>query len=66
MDNHMYSEDAYQSNPKGDEPSTDITLDKIGLYKGRNFCFIIISEMIGCSLLRYQKSVEQRRVLSHA
>lgn len=33
----MYSEDAYQSDPEGDEPSTDITLDKIGLYKGQKF-----------------------------
>ena len=27
MDNRMYSEDAYQSDPEGDEPSTDIILD---------------------------------------
>ena len=37
MDNRMYSEDAYQSDPEGDEPSTDIILDKIGLYKGQEF-----------------------------
>ena len=37
MDNRMYSEDAYQSDPEGDEPSTDIILDKIGLYKGQKF-----------------------------
>ena len=37
MDNRMYSEDAYQSDPERDEPSTDITLDKIGLYKGQKF-----------------------------
>lgn len=34
-DNRMYSEETYQSDPDGDEPSTDITLDKIGLYKGQ-------------------------------
>ena len=37
MDNRMYSEETYQSDPEGDEPSTDITLDKIGLYKGQKF-----------------------------
>lgn len=37
MDNRMYSEDAYQLAPEGDEPSTDIALDKIGLYKGQKF-----------------------------
>ena len=37
MDNRMYSEDAYQSDPEGNEPSADITLDKIGLYKGQKF-----------------------------
>ena len=37
MDNRMYSEDTYQSDPVEDEPSTDITLDKIGLYKGQKF-----------------------------
>ena len=33
----MYSGDPYQSDPQGDEPSTDIILDKIGLYKGQKF-----------------------------
>ena len=37
MDNRMYSEDAYQSAPEGDEPSTRIILDNIGLYKGQKF-----------------------------
>ena len=37
MDNRMYSEYAYQSDPEDDEPSTDITLDEIGLYKGQKF-----------------------------
>lgn len=29
MDNRMYSEHAYQSDPEGDEPSADITLDEL-------------------------------------
>ena len=33
----MYSEYAYQSDPEGVEPSADITLDEIGLYKGQKF-----------------------------
>lgn len=37
MDNRMYSEYAYQSDSKGDEPSADITLDEVGLCKGRKF-----------------------------
>ncbi len=37
MDNCMYSENTYQSDPEEDELSTDITLDEIGLYKGQKF-----------------------------
>lgn len=37
MDNRMYSEHAYQSHPKEDEPSTEITLDELGLCKGQKF-----------------------------
>ena len=37
MDNRMYSEYAYQSDSKGDEPSADITLDEVGLCKERKF-----------------------------
>ena len=37
MDNCMYSEDAYQSDPEGDEPSADITLDEVSLCKGQKF-----------------------------
>lgn len=37
MDNRMYSENTYQAYPEDDEPSTDITLDEIGLYKGQKF-----------------------------
>ena len=37
MDNRMYSEYAYQSDPEGDEPSADITLDEVGLCKGQKF-----------------------------
>lgn len=37
MDNCMYSEYTYQSDPEGDEPSTDITIDELGLCKGQKF-----------------------------
>ena len=37
MDNRMYSADAYQSDPEGDEPSADVTLDEVGLSKGQKF-----------------------------
>ena len=37
MDNRMYSEYAYQSDPEGEEPSADITLDEVGLCKGQKF-----------------------------
>lgn len=37
MDNRMYSEHAYQSDPEGDEPSADIILDEVGLCKGQKF-----------------------------
>ena len=37
MDNRMYSEYSYQSDPEGDEPSTDITLDELRLSKGQKF-----------------------------
>ena len=37
MDNRAYSENAYQSCPEYDEPSTDITLDEVGLSKGQKF-----------------------------
>lgn len=37
MDNRMYSNNSYQLYPQGDEPSTDINLDRIGLYKGQKF-----------------------------
>lgn len=37
MDNRMYSEYTYQSDPEGDEPSADITLDEVGLCKGQKF-----------------------------
>lgn len=61
MDNRMYSEYAYQSDPEGSEHSADITLDKVGLCKGRNLHFIMILGMIGCSRLRFQKSVKSGR-----
>lgn len=64
MDNRMYSEYAYQSDPEGDEPSADITLDEAGSAKDRNLHFIMILGMIGCSLLRFQKSVKFREILS--
>ncbi len=38
MDNRMYSDFTYQSDPEEeDEPSTDITLDEVGLVKGQKF-----------------------------
>ena len=37
MDNRMYSEYTYQSDPEGDEPCADITLDEVGLCKGQKF-----------------------------
>ena len=37
MDNRMYSEYTYQSDPEGDESSADITLDEVGLCKGQKF-----------------------------
>lgn len=37
MDNRMYSEYSYQSDPAGDEPSCEIRLDEIGLCKGQKF-----------------------------
>ncbi len=37
MDNRMYSDHSYQSAPEGDEPSTAVKLDKLGLTKGQKF-----------------------------
>ena len=37
MDNCMYSEDSYQSDPEEDDATTDIALEKLGLYKGQKF-----------------------------
>lgn len=37
MDNRMYREYNYQSDPECDEPSTGITLDELGLCKGQKF-----------------------------
>ena len=37
MDNRMYSEYSYRCDAEGDEPSTDIVIDEIGLEKGQNF-----------------------------
>lgn len=37
MDNRMYSDYAYQSNPEGDEPSTRIKLDEMGLRPKQKF-----------------------------
>ena len=53
MDNRIYSEYAYQSDPEGDEPSADITLDEVGLHYdfGDDWMFTItvskISEVQG-------------------
>lgn len=37
MDNRMYSDYSYQSDPEGDEPSTRVSLDKIGLMAKQKF-----------------------------
>lgn len=37
MDNRMYDEYNYQSDPDGDEPSTEITLDELGLVEKQKF-----------------------------
>lgn len=37
MDNRMYSEYSYQSDPEAGKPSTAVRLDKIGLSKGQKF-----------------------------
>ena len=66
MDNRMYSEYAYQSDPEGDEPSADITLDEVRLCKGQKLHFIMILGMIGCSRLRFQNSVKFREILSRS
>ena len=37
MDNRMYSEWSYQYEPEDDSPSTNVSIDEIGLVKGQNF-----------------------------
>ena len=37
MDNRMYSHASYEYDPEDGDPSTDISIDKIGLVKGQNF-----------------------------
>ena len=37
LDNCMYSEDSYQSDPEEDDATTDIALDKLKLNKGQKF-----------------------------
>lgn len=37
MDNRMYSEDCYQSEPDYDERSTEALMDELDLIKGQNF-----------------------------
>lgn len=37
MDNKMYSNDNYQSDPENDEPSTKVKLDKLGLVIKQKF-----------------------------
>ena len=39
MDNRMYSDDSYQSDPEPGERSVRVALDRTGLYKGMNFLF---------------------------
>ena len=40
MDSRKYSENTYQLIPEGDEPSTKIVLDNIGLFKGQKFSLL--------------------------
>lgn len=37
MDNRMYSDYSYQSDPENGEPSVRVKLDKLGLVKGQKF-----------------------------
>jgi len=37
MDNRMYSEYSFQSDPEDGEPSTEIKLERLHLEKGQNF-----------------------------
>lgn len=37
MDNRMYSDCSFQSDPENGEPSTRIKLERLGLIKGQNF-----------------------------
>lgn len=37
MDNRMYSDDTYQSDPEGNEPSAEITIDDANLFEGQKF-----------------------------
>lgn len=37
MDNRMYSDYSYQSDPENGEPSVRVNLDKLGLVKGQKF-----------------------------
>lgn len=37
MDNKMYSEHSYQSDPEGRQPSVKVKIDKLGLIKGQKF-----------------------------
>lgn len=37
MDNHMYREYNYQSDPEDDQPSAEVTLDELNLRKGQKF-----------------------------
>ena len=61
MDNHIYSEDAYQSDPEGEEPSADVILE-LDFVKGRNLHFIMILEMIGCSQLQCLRLLKFRKI----
>ena len=62
MDNHIYSEDAYQSDPEGEEPSADVLWMKLDFVKGRNLHFIMILEMIGCSQLQCLRLLKFRKI----
>ena len=52
MDNRMYDEYNYQSDPEGDEPSAKITLDELGVVEKQKFSLRKSSNMS----TGYQKS----------
>ena len=61
MDNRMYSDCSFQSDPEYGEPSTKIDLDKLHLERGQNFLSTMTLGMIGCSQSMCRKSKKRRK-----